>query len=248
MSRTRKTPLFVASLLAALLIAAGCFGSSGGSSSGHNTSTGTNTGTNTGTDTSTNTGNTGTTGTSTSAANTPAIGTIGYSKDRLCEVQYTASGWVYFDIPGGLSYCYRRIGATLYDAYARVSLQLSDWDYSRVRPLFRRDFSDGNGGLQYDTIVYLVYGDSVWRRSPMTGQSYTEVLYNGQWMPERDYEAAVKQAAANASAASQAALDAKLAHGRQQAADFAARSAEMGKIFVTPACDPSYYYCYRPGD
>lgn len=163
------------------------------------------------------------------------IGSFRYD-DNLCPLIYDGTSWVYYEL-GGRVYCYKQIGEDLFDAYPFITLAAARFDYSRVSPIFRRNFIDES------MFVFMPYGgDGLWRRQPYNN-SYVEIYYNDMWMPISDYETERRRISAAESAAQQAANEASYAAAQQMLMDFQIRSIEAAGAFLRPACASSYNGC-----
>jgi hypothetical protein len=176
----------------------------------------------------------------------PAIGTVGFD-EHLCEMQYTGgllnNGWDQVKI-GDVSYCYKQIGVTLYDAYYWYQLYGNGFDFDALQPVFRRDFDDGTNtnSYQFTLVVFYIYADEIWRRVPV-GTDAVEVYFSDRWMPEGDYEVALAQSLATQSAQAQADAQAKREQAQIQVNAIKLRALEIGSIWLQPACNSSYNGC-----
>lgn len=187
----------------------------------------------------------GSTGASvTPAPQTPEIGSIAYD-EHLCEFTYTGTGlrdgWDYYEIDG-VTYCYVQVGQNLYDAYPLVRLMGNNWSPQGLQPVFRRDFGDGNGGVQLETLYVMLYSDRLWRRIP-EGTSAVEVYYNDRWVTLADYNLLEQQRLATESAATQQAAEAARQQSAIQLAQIQERIIGMGMVWTQPECNFSYNGC-----
>ena len=165
-----------------------------------------------------------------------AVGSIGYD-EHLCERIYAGrSIWNYYTIDG-FTYCYKQVGANVYDAYYWVDLMRNNWNSMVLRPVFQRDFSAGQGVLQL-----MFYSDKLWRRVQVASGA-VEVLYNGRWTVYADYVADEKMRLANESAARQQAAAADRSRSEAELYRLQDRIVNMGKIWTAPACSASYNGC-----
>lgn len=172
----------------------------------------------------------------------PQVGEHSYDMYN-CEIIYTGTQWEYFTI-GNVTYCYRQVGMTSFDAYTRTDLMANNNSFVGLSPVFLREFADVNGSLPSNVMLYKIYtGDKLWRRLTINPR-LDEVFYDGAWVPERNYQADLAAANQAKTEAERAAAEAEAeASSLQAQAMIAQANANAVGIWVAPDCESSYNGC-----